>query len=94
MESRTINGLAFVQTCSACPEQYDVFRGEEQVGYVRLRWGYLRAEYLVDMQEVYSYEFEDAMKGAFYEEEERQEHLINIADSLLERINNEKLCDP
>jgi hypothetical protein len=31
--------LRLVQTCGACPEQYDVFDGEEQVGYLRLRHG-------------------------------------------------------
>lgn len=33
------NGLRFELTCGACPEQYDVYNGETQVGYVRLRWG-------------------------------------------------------
>ena len=30
--------LKFIQTCVGCPEQYDVYDGKEQVGYVRLRW--------------------------------------------------------
>ena len=36
-----------VQTCGACPEQYDVFDEEtdEQVGYLRLRHGGFRAQY-------------------------------------------------
>lgn len=34
-----------VQTCGACPEQYDVFDGDEQVGYLRLRHGGFRADY-------------------------------------------------
>ncbi len=38
--------LRLVQTCAACPEQYDVFSGEELIGYMRLRWGHFRAEYL------------------------------------------------
>ena len=36
--------LHLVNTCDACPEQYDVFRGEEKVGYLRLRWGSFTAE--------------------------------------------------
>ena len=36
-----IKGLNFKKTCDACPEQYDVFKDEKQVGYVRLRWGNL-----------------------------------------------------
>ena len=36
-----INGLMFRMTCGACPEQYDVYFGEAQVGYIRLRHGHL-----------------------------------------------------
>lgn len=39
-----ILGLRFECTCGACPEQYDVFDGDEQVGYVRLRHGGLSVE--------------------------------------------------
>ena len=34
-----------VQTCGACPEQYDVFLDGQEVGYLRLRHGTFRAEY-------------------------------------------------
>lgn len=39
-----IGGLRLVLTCGACPEQYDVYDGDEQVGYLRLRHGRFRAE--------------------------------------------------
>ena len=32
--------LKLVLTCGACPEQYDAFDGERQVGYLRLRHGH------------------------------------------------------
>jgi len=32
-------------TCGACPEQYDAFLGEIQVGYLRLRHGAFRVDY-------------------------------------------------
>lgn len=35
--------MRLVLTCGACPEQYDVFDGGEQVGYLRLRHGYFAA---------------------------------------------------
>lgn len=38
-----INGYRLVQTCGACPEQYDVFRSGMQAGYLRLRHGAFRA---------------------------------------------------
>jgi len=34
-----INGYILKMTCYACPEQYEVFRNKEQVGYLRLRNG-------------------------------------------------------
>lgn len=42
---RTILGCRVVLTCWACPEQYDVFRGKTQIGYLRLRHGRFTAEY-------------------------------------------------
>lgn len=32
------------RTCGACPEQYDAFMGNEQVGYLRLRGGSFTVE--------------------------------------------------
>lgn len=37
--------LTLVKTCFACPEQYDVFDGSKQVGYLRLRHGHFTADY-------------------------------------------------
>lgn len=37
--------MRFDQTSFACPEQYDVFIGEAQVGYLRLRHGAFRVDY-------------------------------------------------
>ncbi len=31
------DGIRLVLTCSACPEQYDVFDGDRLIGYLRLR---------------------------------------------------------
>lgn len=44
-EDVEIDGLKLVCTCGACPEQYDVFNANgAQVGYLRLRHGYFRAD--------------------------------------------------
>lgn len=39
-----MNYYRFEKTCEACPEQYDVWDDSKnlKVGYVRMRWGYLR----------------------------------------------------
>ena len=34
----TPDDITLVMTCSACPEQYDAFVGDQRVGYLRLRW--------------------------------------------------------
>lgn len=40
-----IDGCRLICTCSACPEQYDVFDNNGvQIGYLRLRHGYFRAD--------------------------------------------------
>lgn len=36
--------LRLLKTCSGCPEQYEVFDGDKQVGYIRLRHGNLTVE--------------------------------------------------
>ena len=85
----TINDLDFVQTSAACPEQYDVFDIENQiVGYVRLRWGGLTCEYPDCGGElIYEASIGDGWTGCFKSEEQRQEHLRNIADAILKHIN-------
>jgi hypothetical protein len=35
------NGYEFRRTCWACPEQYDVFKDDKYVAYIRKRWGRL-----------------------------------------------------
>ncbi len=36
--------IRLVLTCSACPEQYDAFDEDVQVGYLRLRHGHFRVD--------------------------------------------------
>lgn len=36
--------IKLVLTCGACPEQYDAFDGDRQVGYLRLRHGQFTVE--------------------------------------------------
>ena len=82
-----INELVFVKTCGACPEQYDVFDSNgNQVGYVRLRFGYLQVDYPdYDGEVIYDHEFSDEWKGSFTEEE-REHYLKEIAEAISKRI--------
>ena len=80
-EEQTIRGLKFICTCEACPEQYDVFDGDKQVGYVRERHGKLRADY-PDVGGVVIYEH-DLNSGGFETQEEREYHLTKIAGQII-----------
>ena len=74
-------GLIFKQTCSACPEQYDVYdRDAKPVAYVRLRWGWLRADCPDCGEEtVYEASIGDGCTGSFESDEQREHHLKEIA---------------
>lgn len=68
--------LELVQTCGACPEQYDVFLDGETIGYLRLRHGYFRADYPCCGGETV-YEAYPMGDGIF--EEDEREHYLNEA---------------
>jgi hypothetical protein len=82
-----------VLTCQCCPEQYDVFDSDgKQVGYLRLRHGGFRADYPDwSGDTVYRYSFdEDAWKGMFNNEEEREFFLTEAVKALHNKIQLEK----
>lgn len=87
-----INGFDFRETCSACPEQYVVFAANgRQVGYVRLRWGYLSAEYPYCGGElVYEFSWDDGWLGMFPNDSDRTYHLGQIANALQRKIEQEE----
>lgn len=90
MITKTINtfNFEFRETCGACPEQYDVYLEGKQVGYVRLRGGFLRCAYPDCGQEtIYEYGFTDNWMGCFDSNEQRDFHIDLIAQLLYNRIN-------
>lgn len=73
----------FIETCVACPEQYDVFIEGKEVGYVRLRWGRLSVRYpCVGGKEVYTFDWVDPLLGEFETDDERDYHLEQAAKAL------------
>lgn len=78
-----INGLWFKLTCGSCPEQYDVFRGDEQIAYVRLRHGRLRVD-VPDAggETIYVNDFDEEYKGIFSDETERVKYLTEISEAI------------
>lgn len=65
--------VRLVQTCAACPEQYDAFIGGRQVGYLRLRHGWFTVE-VPDVGGELVYSAETIGDGAF-DVSERDMHL-------------------
>ena len=87
--------LIFVNTCLACPEQYDVIyehaTGDEKyLAYVRLRHGHLRASDEPLEETFYSHQFEDTWKGGFDDNEERGKYLQEIANVLCDKFGYNK----
>lgn len=89
-----INGLKFIGTCGACPEQYDVvYDGLDGityiVGYVRLRYGNLYCAFPdVGGKIIYQHLFQEkaGWLGAFPTEKARVEHLTKIADAIINTL--------
>lgn len=75
-------GIDLVQTCGACPEQYDAFLDGEKVGYFRLRHGHFRVDlWRSGGPEVYSAE---PNGDGIFEFDEREGFLRAGVDALLE----------
>ncbi len=83
-----INGLNFVMTCGACPEQYDVFRGENEVGYVRLRWGHLSCDAPYGTTVFDAQIDEGGWRGLFESPEEREKWLTKCAKEINSAMEN------
>lgn len=89
-----LSGINFVGTCGACPEQYDCYivdtEGKKlQVGYVRLRWGYLRCDFPdVGGETIFEQSFHDGFKGCFDSETERLYYLDIVSISIRSKLIN------
>lgn len=68
-----------VETCNACPEQYDVFLGSQKVGYLRLRHGHFSAEYTPTGETVYSANPEG---DGVFEPHERNRYLNDAVEAI------------
>jgi hypothetical protein len=81
--------IKLVKTCGACPEQYDAYIDDEQVGYLRLRHGYFYVAYPdVDGEVI----FEAEPKGdGLFEYDERESYLaaarLAIINKHWEKLN-------
>ena len=86
-ESTKILGCDLVCTCSAHPEQYDVFHDGKQIGYLRLRSGHFYAEHPVcGGKQVYHANVTG--DGDFTDAQEQNGHLRFAVRALLNEEGN------
>lgn len=71
-------------TCHACPEQYNAYKGDEYVGYLRLRHGFF---YTDDKDGNTIYEANTIGDGIF-DSEERELHLNNAKRAIIKSLSN------
>lgn len=88
----TIRGLTFVQTCGACPEQYDIYDGETPVGYLRLRGGHLYVECPdAGGQRVLERKYQDGLCGCL-EFDDREKYLSLAAAAVAKWMRRRESC--
>jgi hypothetical protein len=46
-----LNWYKLILTCPAFPEQYDVYKNNKYIAYLRLRWGHFRI-YIIENNEI------------------------------------------
>ena len=85
---QVIRGCKLLLTCSCCPEQYDVFKGDIQIGYLRLRHGQFRADY-PDCGEQTVYETESCKGDGYFEDDEREKFLRLAVAALISKHRKE-----
>ena len=76
-----ILGYGIKKTCSACPEQYEVWKDGKEVGYLRLRHGHFTAEVTSFDPSVLVYGTDTLGDGTFFESE-RDIHLRNAINKI------------
>ena len=84
MEKSIKEKIRLVETCYACPEQYDAFIGEKQVGYLRLRHGYFRVDFPDCNGEVIYTAYPEG--DGIFDEDEREFFLDRAKEAIILKI--------
>lgn len=73
------------KTCSACPEQYDVYLDDKQVGYLRLRFGVFSCDYPdCGGETIYTaYPKGDGM----FDDDEREHYIKQALEKIKKKLN-------
>lgn len=84
-----VEGCKLIQTCPSNPEQYEVFWGDREIGYLRLRHGWFRADYpSCGGQTVYqAYPACGSACGGMFAENERSFFLKEAVRAILKAVS-------
>lgn len=84
-----VDGCKLIMTCEACPEQYDVYFENIQIGYFRLRHGRFSASYPNSDGDVI---FSASPEGdGIFEDHERFTYLKAAVAALVDKHNKQVL---
>ena len=83
--------IRLVMTCGACPEQYDAYDGDVQVGYLRLRHGFFTVNCPHhEGEEVYS----ACPEGDGIFEEHERDYYLRFAVDAIQRWQRGEIIEP
>lgn len=83
-DNSDLDSIRLECTCRACPEQYNAYKDDEYVGYLRLRHGFF---YTDDKDGNTIYEANTIGDGIF-DSEERDLHLNNAKRAIIKSLSN------
>ena len=87
----THKDIELIQTCGACPEQYDAMLDGKRVGYLRLRWGWFTVTCPgVSGEEVYEKQTGHDLAGRFENDEQRKKQLKKARKAIAKWVLDEK----
>ena len=86
VNNMTNEGIKLVQTCGACPEQYDAYLDNKMIGYLRLRHGNFTVRYPDHNGEIV-FEAKPHGDGLFHYEE--RDLYLDLAKKFLLMKHNE-----
>jgi len=83
--------ITLVETCGACPEQYDAMVGDRMVGYLRLRYGNFTVTCPGVREElVYQKYIGSGMTGCFENKKQRRKQLKKAKKAIKKYLGGEQ----
>lgn len=83
----SIDDIVLVNTCFACPEQYDALLNGEVVGYLRLRWGEFTVDCPnVDGDEILSVTIDETGWQGVFNDDTRDYYLTLAKEAILKKL--------